>query len=165
VSIDGTSAAAAFVSGSIAGIMSRESVSPAAATGLIMAYASDSGEPGEDPSFGIGLVDLQRVRDRYDNYVDLAVAGYFWHPLFQEDPSVPENSRLAVSVQNHGTLATWNIVVDVTVNGQQVLYDIESLAPGQTGSVITVLTLQELKQMPDCICADSPRMVLNIIPD
>ncbi len=147
VSIDGTSAAAAFVSGSIAGIMSRESVSPMAATGLVMAYASDSGEPGEDSRFGIGLVDLQRIRDRYDNYVDLATAGYFWHPLVQEDPSVPENAGLAVSVQNHGTLAAWNIVVDVTVNGQQARYDIESLEPGQTGSVITILTLQELRYM------------------
>jgi hypothetical protein len=146
VRTDGTSAAAAFVSGAIAGLMSVESLPAPAATGLVIAYADDSGEPGHDPAFGIGLVDLRRVRDRFEDYDDLATAGYFWHPYQPPEAGVPENAMLGVSVQNRGTLTVWNIVVEVTVNGMPSEHFIDSLEPGQSGSVESGLTMQELQQ-------------------
>ena len=146
VKTDGTSAAAAFVTGSIAGLMSQESLPAPAATGLVIAYADDTGEPGHDPAFGIGLVDFRRIKDRFEDYDDLATAGYFWHPYQPPEAGVPENAMLGVSVQNRGTLTVWNIVVEVTINGVPDQYFIDSLEPGQSGSVETGFTMQELQQ-------------------
>jgi len=146
VRTDGTSAAAAFVTGAIAGLMSQESLPAPAATGLVIAYADDTGEPGHDSAFGIGLVDLRRVKDRFEDYGDLATAGYFWHPFQPPEAGVPENAVLGVSVQNRGTVAVWNVMVEVTINGVPARYMLDSLEAGQSGSIDTGFTLQELQQ-------------------
>ncbi len=143
VRADGTSVAAALITGAIAGIMSEESVSSTEAVGLVMYYSNDSGQPGQDPEFGIGLVNLQRIRERYQDYTDLAVAGYFWEDA--EEGIHSDNKQLAVTVQNQGTLTAWYITVTVDINGSASSYFIASLAPGESTSVSTWFTMQELE--------------------
>ncbi len=148
VKTDGTSAAAAFVSGTIANVMSEESMPAESATGLVMAYADDSGEPGRDTEFGIGLVDLGRIRDRHEDYVDISTAGYFWAPIEQSEPEagMPENATLMVSVQNRGTLSAWDVMVEVGINGHAEQHYIAFMEPGQSSSVDTGLTMERLRQ-------------------
>ena len=144
VRANGTSVAAALVTGAIAGIMSEESVSSTEAVGLVMYYSNDSGQPGQDPEFGIGLVNLQRIRDRYQEYTDLAVGGYFWEDT--EEDAEGHNKQLAVTVQNQGTLTAWYLTVMVNINGAASSYFIDSLAPGESTSVSTWFTMQELEE-------------------
>jgi hypothetical protein len=59
---DGTSAAAAFVSGAMAVLRQHApGLAPAAARGLVQRTARDLGPAGKDPQFGAGLLDLCRA--------------------------------------------------------------------------------------------------------
>ncbi|MBW1645784.1 MAG: S8 family serine peptidase [Deltaproteobacteria bacterium] len=145
--LNGTSAAAAFVSGAIAGVMSEEGLDAPAATGLVICFAVDLGHPGRDFSFGIGLVNLDRIRDRFTAYDDLATAGYFWQPPASAAADRPANPRLAVSVQNRGTTDIWDVDVVVRINGAARRYRLDSLAPGESQSITTGLSLAELQQL------------------
>ncbi len=147
VKTDGTSAAAALVSGAIAGIMSEESLSAAAATGFVIAYADDAGKPGHDPEFGMGLVDLQRISQRSQEYTDLATAGYFWEHAGTDQTAPPENQSLSVTVRNQGTVAAWYITVEVSINSTQETFYIDSLEPGESRAIPTWLTTEALASL------------------
>ncbi|HHK60278.1 MAG TPA: hypothetical protein ENJ73_00945, partial [Desulfobacterales bacterium] len=79
VAFSGTSAAAPFVAGTIAALLSANpGLTPAEAARLALAYANDAGPPGADHQFGRGILNWQRIADRQTPGIyDLAVADYY----------------------------------------------------------------------------------------
>lgn len=127
----GTSAAAPFVSGTLASLMSGEkAMSPDAAVKLLRRYLNDAGAPGVDPLYGAGVVDWVRLRERATpGILDLALAGIHLSPEAQPGTNMP----VEVTVQNRGTKWFNEAQLEVLVNeGEPVSFMIGTLGPGQT---------------------------------
>lgn len=127
VLMDGTSGAAALVSGAIARILSEDPhLSPQDVRAVLAATANDLGAPGPDPVFGMGRLDLDRVERRHEPMIhDLAVAD-FHVPLERLDgPTVP----LTVTFQNRGTEPVNGARLQIRVDGLVVRDSLVSLHP------------------------------------
>ncbi|MGB0290595.1 MAG: S8 family peptidase, partial [Opitutales bacterium] len=127
--INGTSAAAPFVSGTLAALLSENpGGAPENAVRLLKAQLNEAGAPGMDASYGGGLVDWDRLREREaSDLQDLAVAAIHMELGSQPGTRVP----VKVVVQNRGT--TWIPAAQLTVvqTGEATEeFMITSLAPG-----------------------------------
>ena len=127
--INGTSAAAPFVSGTLAALLSENpGGAPENAVRLLKAQLNEAGAPGMDASYGGGLVDWDRLRERETSDLqDLAVAAIHMELGSQPGTRVP----VKVVVQNRGT--TWIPAAQLTVvqTGEATEeFMITSLAPG-----------------------------------
>ena len=97
----GTSAAAPFVSGTLASLMSgAAALPPKQAVEILKRYLNDQGAPSADPIYGAGLVDWDRLRERATpNLLDVALADIYLQPDAQPGTTMP----IEVTVQNRGT--------------------------------------------------------------
>lgn len=109
---NGTSGAAALVTGAAASIYGHDSsLSPVAAAGAILNYANDAGPPGSDGFFGAGVLAMDRVLERHRSGIrDIAVADHY----LDLSSGSPE---MIITVQNRGTEPLASIFLEVKVEG------------------------------------------------
>lgn len=127
----GTSAAAPFVSGTLASLMSGKGpLTPQAAVSFLEQHANEAGAPGDDPQFGGGVLDWERMqRHGQRGIVDVALAGVY----------IPPESRsgtlaaVDVTVENRGTAWLNGAELEIAIEGQETkTFPITSLTVGDT---------------------------------
>jgi hypothetical protein len=128
-SSSGPGASAALVAGALAGIVAENpGLGAARGANLLCDYAARS---GLDDSFGSGIVDVARVRQRSTPGIrDIAVTGVDFAP----DSGGAGRARIAV--QNKGT-ATTAFTLEVTCGGQVFRFS----NPGLPGNQFAIYTL------------------------
>ena len=138
VYVDGTSASAPLVSGAIAAVLSlNPSLTPQQAADLLARTANDTGQPGADPAFGHGIVNLATALNSSNlNYVDTAVAGHFYDAA---------SNQMQFTVQNRSGRQVSGLTLQTTVNGQTTTSTVPPLSPGQTFVASTPADAQALK--------------------
>lgn len=127
----GTSAAAPFVSGTLASLMSGdEAMSAADAVELLKRYLNDAGAPGADPVYGAGALDWDRLRERATpGILDVALAGIHLDSSAQPGTNMP----VEVTVQNRGTKWFNEAQLEVFINdGEPIPFSVGTIGPGQT---------------------------------
>ena len=127
----GTSAAAPFVTGTLAALLSADSTLTAQqAVDLLERYLDDAGAAGTDPIYGGGLLNWDRLRERTTKDVnDLALADIYLQPDAMPGTTMP----IEVTVQNRGT--AWMSVAELTVlvgESAPQEFTVGTLSPGQT---------------------------------
>ena len=130
-SFTGTSAAAPFVTGTLATLLASAS-NPIRqqAVELMTEYLNEAGAPGVDAAYGAGVVDWQRLRERdQDDVVDLALASVTLGRDAQAGTTMP----VEITVQNRGTEWLYGAQLDVALGAQEPQqFELEVLAPGKT---------------------------------
>jgi len=154
----GTSAAAPFVSGTLASILSASEVGTAQqAVDLMKRYLDDAGAPGVDPVYGAGLVNWDRLRERGTAAVhDIALADVFLSPEALPGTTVP----VEVTVQNRGTSWLTSAMLSVLVGeGDVVDFTIGTLGPGHT------TTRKVYTQLPSEGSAEALSIAAQVLPE
>ncbi len=127
----GTSAAAPFVTGTLAAMLSADpNRSSAQTVELMKRYLNDAGAAGEDARYGDGLIDWDRLRERgTPGILDLALAD-----IYLDDAAIPGTTMpIEVTVQNRGTKWSSESVLEVMIGETEpVTFTIGSLGPGLT---------------------------------
>jgi hypothetical protein len=136
VTVDGTSASAPLVAGAIAAILSQNpGLSPQQAVDLLVSTANDSGQPGADPAFGHGIVNLATALNRNNPaYVDTAVSSQYFDPA---------NNEMQFVVQNRSGRTVSGLALSVDTAGATSLHPVPSLAAGETYVVKVPVTIRD----------------------
>ncbi|NBB77857.1 MAG: S8 family serine peptidase [Verrucomicrobia bacterium] len=127
----GTSAAAPFVTGSLASLLSAESPpTPEAAVKLLSSYLNEQGAAGSDPLYGAGVLDWDRLRERSTpDLMDMALADIY----LAGDTLPGTTTQIEVTVQNRGTKWVGGAELEVLVGEDEpVRFTLSSLSPGQS---------------------------------
>lgn len=130
VTFSGTSASAPFVAGALAAVMSQTpGMTASQAAEILQGYSNEAGAPGQDPSFGTGILDVGRSMTRNDNgIVDVAVASHHYDPNAPDAGPIP---NMQFVVENRGTEVIYNAQLNVAgTGGDNRSYIINNLAPG-----------------------------------
>ena len=161
LNISGTSPAVPFVSGALAAVLSQNpGMSAQAAASLLMQYANDAGAPGPDPMYGAGILSLDRVNNRNQPGInDAAVADVYYGLI----PGQGETPVLAVTVQNRGTTALFNVKLNVTVGQQPQSFNFNALGVGEVRSGIIPIDPAQLRT-PDGVAVGS-RVTIDGVQD
>lgn len=127
----GTSAAAPFVTGTLASILSSDvSRTNTEVVDLMKRYLDDAGAVGTDPVYGGGVVNWDRLRERdIPGIEDVALAEIYLQPNALPGTTMP----VEVIVQNRGT--SWIPSATLTVlvgESDPVDFTIGTLGPGET---------------------------------
>jgi subtilisin family serine protease len=141
----GTSAAVPFVSGAIAGLLSREPYRTATETAQIVKdYSNDAGAPGFDSTYGAGVLTIERLASRTQSGLyNLAIADYYLDESQRTSVGVP----VVISVQNRGTEPLFNILMQATVGSESSQKLIGSLDVGKTGSYTVIVPYGQKTQV------------------
>lgn len=154
----GTSAAAPFVSGTLASLMSGENaMPPKEAVELLRRYLNDSGAPGADPEYGAGSLDWDRLRERATpGILDVALAG-----IHLDATALPgTNMPVEVTVQNRGTKWISSAQLEVLVNEADPMgFTVGALGPGQT------TTRKVFAQVPSKGSQEPLELVARVLPE
>ena len=139
----GTSAAAPFVSGALAALLSLEpDLSPAEAAALLITYADDAGSPGDDDELGSGVLDLGRVLRRDEpGFYDIAAAVPYLAPVEPDEDFV-----VVVFGQNRGTEALAEVRLRADIGGILREAAFRDVAVGETVQESFVIGRLELRQ-------------------
>ncbi|MDP4693873.1 MAG: S8 family serine peptidase, partial [Opitutales bacterium] len=127
----GTSTAAPFVSGTLAAMLSADSDrTPKQTVELLKRYLNDAGAVGEDPAYGDGVIDWNRLRERgTTGILDLALADIYLDSAALPGTTMP----IEVTVQNRGTKWSSDAVLEVMINdAEPVSFTVGSIGPGLT---------------------------------
>ncbi len=126
----GTSAAAPFISGAIAAIMSESpGISAAEALGILIYYSDDGGKPGPDAELGAGVIDMGRVKDRDKKGIyDIVVNSPYLETIDGGDV------RLIVSLQNRGTEEIETVKLEVNIDGARYSVYFQNIPVARTVS-------------------------------
>lgn len=127
----GTSAAAPFVSGTLAAMLSADtSLTSKQAVDLLKRYLNDAGSAGEDSAYGDGIIDWNRLRERETlGILDLALADIYLDAEAQPGTTMP----IEVTVQNRGTQWSHESTLEVIIGeADPVEFTVGSLGPGAT---------------------------------
>ncbi|MEM7791909.1 MAG: S8 family serine peptidase [Verrucomicrobiota bacterium] len=133
IPFSGTSAAAPFVSGTLAAMLSADTnMSSQQAVELLQRHLNEAGSSGPDPVYGGGLVDWDRLRERgQPGLLDVAVADIH----LASDATPGTMMPIEVTVQNRGT--SWLASADLEVmlgEDEPMAFTVGSLSPGQITS-------------------------------
>ena len=133
VSFSGTSAAAPYVTGTLASLLSSDpGLTITEAIEIILTYSNDAGAPGIDPEFGHGILNIGRIQDRNKGGIrDIAVSGFF---LDQEITNDGDLLQLNLSVQNRGTEWLSRVYVAVYTDSSEEIYEFLNIKVGETAS-------------------------------
>ena len=154
----GTSAAAPFVSGTLASLMSgAAALPPKQALATLKRYLNDRGAPSADPVYGAGLVDWDRLRERATpNILDLALADIYLQPDAQPGTTMP----IEVTVQNRGTKWFSHAQLEVFIaEAEPVSFVLGSLGPGQT------TTRKVFTQIPSLDSDETFSLAARVMPE
>lgn len=153
----GTSAATPFVSGTLVSLLSGDApVEPAAAIKLMKRYLNDAGAPGDDPVYGAGVVDWDRLREHGELGIrDIALAGIHLSPEAQPGTTMP----VQVTVQNRGTTWLSGARLEVVIEGAEpVGFSIGNLAVGET------TTRKVFARIPSLSSEQSLSLAARVLP-
>jgi subtilisin family serine protease len=153
----GTSAAAPFVSGTLASLMSGAgALPPKQAVEILKRYLNDQGAPSADPIYGAGLVDWDRLRERATpNLLDVALADIYLQPDALPGTSMP----IEVTVQNRGTNWFSDARLEVFIGeAEPVSFVLGSLGPGQT------TTRKVFTQIPSLDSDETLSLAASVMP-
>jgi hypothetical protein len=130
VTFSGTSAAAPFVSGAVARLLSMDpALSPEAVRMALRQVGNDAGAPGEDPVYGAGILDLARLAALTTPGIhDLAARA----PYVLSGKVAGEPVRAAFYAQNVGTATADIVELRVTLDGNLHVFRDFHVAPGGT---------------------------------
>jgi subtilisin family serine protease len=131
VLFSGTSAAAPFVSGTLASLISgTDALPPKQAVELLERLLNDQGAPGADPVYGAGVLDWNRLRERATvGLLDVALADIYL--LLDALPGT--TMPIEVTVQNRGTKWCSDAQLEIFIGeAEPVSFILGSLSPGQT---------------------------------
>lgn len=126
----GTSAAAPFVTGTLAALLSgSEALPPKEAVALLRRLLNEQGAPGNDPVYGGGVVDWNRLRERATvGLLDLALADIHLPANALPGTTMP----VEVTVQNRGTRWYSDAQLEVFIGeAEPVSFTLGPLGPGQ----------------------------------
>lgn len=154
----GTSAAAPFVSGTLASLMSgEEAMSADEAVKVLKLYLNDTGAPGADPVYGAGSLDWDRLRERATpGILDIALADIHLDPEAQPGTNMP----IEVTVQNRGTKWFTEAQLEVLINeADPIGFTIGTLGPGQT------TTRKVFAQVPSIDSKESLTLAARVLPE
>ncbi len=153
----GTSAAAPFVTGTLASLLSGPAaMDPAIAVDLLKRHLNDAGAPGPDPEYGAGVLDWQRLRERgQTGILDIALAG-----LHLDAGALPGTTMpVEVTVQNRGTKWLTEATLEVALdNGEPVSFVIGTLGPGQ------ITSRKVYTQLPSADSEAGLRVAARVLP-
>ena len=135
--VDGTSASSPIVAGSIAAVMSQSpGLSPQQAWQVLQQTVSDGGAPGDDPSFGNGIINLGWAMARNDpTRIDTAVSSHYYDAA---------TNTMDFVVQNRSAQAVVDLTLNVDVNGTATANFIPPLAAGAIYVVKTPVDASKL---------------------
>lgn len=124
VYVDGTSASAPIVAGAIATVMSQNpSLTPQQAADVLARTANDGGQPGADPAFGHGIVNLATALNRSNpSYIDTAVSSHYFDPA---------SGQMQFVVQNRSGRTVSGMSLNVSTGTTNTTYTVPSLAAGE----------------------------------
>jgi hypothetical protein len=124
VTIDGTSASAPIVAGSIAALISQNpSLTPQQAADLLERTANDGGQPGADAAFGRGIVNLSTAMNSSNpSYVDTAVSSHYFDP---------DTGQMQFVVQNRSGRTVSGMSLSVSTGTTTTTQPVPSLAAGE----------------------------------
>jgi len=128
ITFSGTSASAPIVAGTLAAIMSDgtgRSVTAAAAVEILLAYADDIGPPGQDPEYGAGILNLNRIITR--NQPGIVHASITDQRLVWGADST---AAIQVTVQNRGTAILLNTLLEITTPLGTNSFNATTIPPG-----------------------------------
>lgn len=154
----GTSAAAPFVSGTLAAMLSVDSSrTPSQMVDLLKRYLNDAGSAGEDVAYGDGVIDWDRLRERATRGVlDLAVADIYLNPAALPGTSMP----IEVTVQNRGTQWSQEATLEVVIgDGEPVEFIVGALGPGLT------TTRKVFSQVPSADSVKALEIAARVLPE
>ena len=133
VLFSGTSAAAPFVTGTLAALISGDrALPPKQAVQLLMRILNDQGAPGKDSVYGSGLLDWDRLRERFNtDLLDVAIADIYLSSEAKPGTTMP----IEVTVQNRGTRWLDSAQLEVFINREDPRsFTLGALSPGQITS-------------------------------
>jgi hypothetical protein len=160
VLIDGTSASAPVVVGSIAAMISQNpGLSAMQAWQILQQFVSDGGPPGPDPSYGNGILNLGWAMNRTDfNRIDTAVSSQFF------DPST---FAMEFVVQNRSARGVGGLTLDVNVGPGEKTFSVPWLGPGGIYAVSVpadYLTLQTYGRLDYSATLVNPPGIVDAVP-
>lgn len=154
----GTSAAAPFVTGTLASMLSADGVhSPETVVHVMKRHLDDAGAPGTDPLYGAGVLNWDRLRERDTaGILDVAVADIYLPPDTLPGTTMP----VEVIVQNRGThwLATSTLTVLVGAS-EPMHFSIGSLGPGK------ITTRKVYTQVPAIRSEERLDIAAQVLPE
>lgn len=129
IAFSGTSAAVPLVSGAIAYVLADERyLTPSAAASIVLQNADESGQPGADPAYGQGHLNLGRLRDRRTAGLhDLAIAS---HWVDGASAGAAGALPVQVTVQNRGTVFESYAILEITDGRSTQKFTVLNLKPG-----------------------------------
>jgi subtilisin family serine protease len=138
----GTSAAAPFVSGAVAGLLSSNpGMSGARAVEILVRNADDAGPAGPDGEYGAGILDMRRVADRDTaGLYDMAAAD----ATLRSDAA--GNLVVTFTAQNRGTEDLRGVAMDITAPGARQSAYFESVRVGQTISYDAIVSRVDIER-------------------
>ncbi|KRP35838.1 MAG: hypothetical protein ABS34_09925 [Opitutaceae bacterium BACL24 MAG-120322-bin51] len=152
----GTSAAAPFVTGTLASILSSDTArSHKEVVDLMRRTLDEAGAPGVDPVYGAGVVNWDRLRERDTAAIlDVALA-----EIYLPSDALPGTTMpIEVIVQNRGTSWLTSSTLTVIVGeGEPVDFTIGTLGPGQT------TTRKVYTQVPSIDSKDSLNIAAQVV--
>jgi subtilisin family serine protease len=154
----GTSAAAPFVTGTLASLTSGDdALPPKQAVELLQRYLNDRGAPSTDAVYGGGIVDWDRLRERSEtDLLDVALADIF----LQRDALPGTTMPIEVTVQNRGTNWVSDAQLEVFIGeAEPVSFTLGSLGPGQT------TTRKVFTQIPGLDSDEILTLVARVMPE
>jgi len=158
VLFSGTSAAAPFVSGTLAALISAEPTrAPKETVALIKRFLNDAGAPGVDPVYGAGTLDWRRLRERNINgIIDIAIAD-----IYLSSEAVPGTTMpILVTVQNRGTQWTPESQMEVMIGEAQPLtFIVGPISPGQ------ITTRKVFTQVPSLQSDETLSIAARVLPE
>ncbi len=129
----GTSAAAPFISGTLAALLSSDpNLTPEQAVERMKLYRDEAGAAGVDPVYGGGVMDWDRLREyATPGVVDVALAEIYMRPDAEPGTTMP----VEIIVENRGTRWLTGAKLEVAVGEAEPLdFSLESIGPGQSVS-------------------------------
>lgn len=127
----GTSAAAPFVTGTLAALISRDPLRPASqSVEELKESLNDSGALGPDPLYGGGWIDWERLSDRgEDSRPDIALADIHFPLDALPGTTVP----IEIVIQNRGNqwLSGGNLTVELNDGSRPQTFALRSTRPGE----------------------------------
>jgi subtilisin family serine protease len=136
----GTSAAAPFVTGTLASLMTGDSaLESKEAVEILQRNLNERGASGVDSVYGAGVIDWDRLRERaLPNITDVALADIYLQPDAVPGTTMP----IEVTVQNRGTNWFSGSKLEVFIGeADAVAFTLGSIGPGQitTRKVFTLI--------------------------
>lgn len=134
IEFTGTSASSPYVAAAVATAISEFNLSPIQAAEYVLRFTNEAGNPGVDPSYGLGNLDVGRViNSETPQIFDIAAVSNLIE--------IGERNSVVTVVQNQGTESISSAQVNISTPFARIPLQVARLAPGeiQTFEVPTAL--------------------------